>query len=267
MKSRSIRVEWRCGCYPPRLLLSTETGFPPVFKASVSVFRFGTCLRFKAPFETVERCIEEGMTRIPLSQPVAELDLPEGFALPDWDRPFDPAAYFGIVPEYATAKGMFVQALLDEADRLGIALELDQRYYPFLNYPLRECMEITLKAAATFYPESSPRDGLRRVARLSYTTFAASMIGRVVFGIAGQDVGRILKLASKGASIASTVGKMEVVDLQEHSAVLRVAEIYIFAECFNVGMAEGVLSACGRDGYVAQRMRSLTEGDFYICWG
>ena len=89
----------------------------------------------------------------------------------------------------------------------------------------------------------------------------------MVFGIAGTDVGRILKLASKGAAIASTVGKMEVVDLQDHSAVLRVTDIYIFAECFNVEMAEGVLHACGRDGHVAQRMQSLTEGDFYICRG
>jgi uncharacterized protein (TIGR02265 family) len=92
------------------------------------------------------------------------------------------------------------------------------------------------------------------------------MIGRAIFGLAGRDVGSILKLASKGASVASNVGKMEVLDLQPESAILRVSEIYIFPECFNAGMAEGVLMACGVEGFVAQKMLSLTEGDFYLGW-
>jgi hypothetical protein len=110
--------------------------------------------------------MDREVTRTSLEQPVAEFDLPEGFAVPDWNAPFDPAPYFEGVPAGATAKGMFVQALLDEAERLGVSLDFGKRYFPFHSYPLRECMEITLQAAATLYPESSPRDALRRVAQL-----------------------------------------------------------------------------------------------------
>lgn len=203
-----------------------------------------------------------------IAENIAAYDLPDGFSLPDWRLPFDPTPYFDAVPEDATAKGMFLQALFEEAACKDVRLgEEGERFYPFRNYPLRRCMELTVEAAEKPYPDLTLRDGIRRVAWLSYATFAQSMIGRVVFGVAGQEVGRILQLASKGASIASTVGKMEVVDLQKDSAVLRVSDIYIFAECFNVGMAESVLRACNREGIVAQQMFSPTEGDFYVRWG
>jgi uncharacterized protein (TIGR02265 family) len=206
------------------------------------------------------------MTQNSQHPPVHAHDLPEGFELPDWDAPFDPQLYFDIVPLDATAKGMFLQALADEAERLGKTFELPRRYYAFHNYPLQECMELTLEAAKLIHPDASLREALRRLGRLSYRTFADSMIGRAVFGIAGGDVGRILSLASKGASVASTVGKIEVASQGESSATLRVSEIYVFAECFNVGIAEGVLEVCGREGYVAQRMTSLTEGEFLVRW-
>ena len=161
---------------------------------------------------------------------------------------------------------MFIQALYDEADRAGVELPSPRRYHAFHSYPLRECMERTLEAASLIHPDCTQRDAIHRLGWLSYQTFADSMIGRAVFGIAGRDVGRILKLASRGASIASSVGKIEVASLSDDSVMLYVFEIYVFAECFNVGITEGVLRACGKQGFVAQKMTSLTEGEFYLRW-
>ncbi len=201
-----------------------------------------------------------------LALDVSAVDLPEGFALPDWSAPFDPGPYFDCVPAEATSKGMFLQALVEEAHRRGVTLPDEGPFQAFYDYPLARCMELTLEAAKLIHPDLSVREALRRIGRLSYGTFAESLIGRVVFGIAGRDMGRILKLASKGASIASTHGKIEVVDLQANTAMLRVSDVYVFAECFNTGIAESVFEVCGKQGIVAQRMSSLSDGEFWLQW-
>jgi hypothetical protein len=48
--------------------------------------------------------------------------------------------------------------------------------------------------------------------------------------------------------------------------MLRISDVYPFGEAFSIGIIEGVLITSGRRGYVAQRLLSLIEGEFFVRW-
>jgi uncharacterized protein (TIGR02265 family) len=198
--------------------------------------------------------------------PVETLEIPEGFAFPAWESPLDVDAYLRIVPPEATVKGLFLMRLIQELERAGKPLPTDKRYFTFHDYSLRECMELLALGAPLLYPEHSVRNGIRRLAWLAYGTFTETMIGRVIFGLAGTRPGAVFRLAPRGLSQASSVGKIVPVVTDRESVVLRISQVYCFPDCFGVGMAEGVLDALNVRGYVAVRMQDLTEGEIYIRW-
>jgi uncharacterized protein (TIGR02265 family) len=193
-------------------------------------------------------------------------DVPPGFSLPDWSAPVDTEAFFRICPGDATAKGMFLQAMRDEVERRGKILSLKGRIHAFKDYPMRQVMEIILETAELAFGQLPQRDGIRHVTRLGYTTFASTMIGRAVFGIVRRSVGRILDLSPKAVAYGSSVGRVVVTEVDETARVLRISDVYPFSEPFSIGMIEGVLIACGRRGYVAQRLLTLIEGEFFVRW-
>jgi len=193
-------------------------------------------------------------------------DLPPGFALPDWSEPVDTEAFFRICPEDATAKGMFLQTMRDEVERRGKTLSLEGKIHAFKDYPMPQVMEIILETAELAFGQLPQRNGIRHVTRLGYTTFANTMIGRAVFGIVGRSVGRVLDLSPKAVAYGTSVGRVVVTEMDETARVMRISDIYPFSEPFSIGMIEGVLIACRRSGYVAQRLLSLTDGEFFVRW-
>ena len=193
-------------------------------------------------------------------------DVPPGFSLPDWSAPVDTEAFFRICPEDATAKGMFLQAMRDEVERQGKTLSLKGKIHAFRDYPMHKVMEIILETAELAFGRLPQRDGIRHVTRLGYTTFASTMIGRAVFQIVGRKVGRILDLSPKAVAYSSSVGRVVAAYVDETARVLRISDVYPFGEPFSIGMIEGVLIACGRRGYVAQRPLSLINGEFFVRW-
>ena len=88
-----------------------------------------------------------------------------------------------------------------------------------------------------------------------------------VFGSLSGRLRSFSKFASRGVGRASNVGKIATAIVDAETVILYAPWVYLFADCFSVGTAEGVLRACGQTGYVAQRMHSLTEGEFLVHWG
>ena len=197
---------------------------------------------------------------------VAAPDVPPGFTLPDWSAPVDTEAFFRVCPEDATAKGMFLQAMRDEVERQGKTLSLKSKIHAFRDYPMRRVMETILETAELAFGQLPQRDGIRHVTRLAYTTFASTTIGRAVFGIVGRKAGRILDLSPKAVAYSSSVGRVVVTEVDETARVLSIADVYPFGEPFSIGIIEGVLITCGRRGYVAQRLLSLVDGEFFVRW-
>ncbi len=143
------------------------------------------------------------------------------FDWPDWDAPLDVDAYLRRVPEGATGKGMVPQVLVREIEGRELHFASKRRFFAFNDSPLPECMAIILEGGELLYPELPKREQLRRVAWPSYSTFADTMIGRVIFGGVGHNVESIFKLASKAISHSTNVGKIESEVIDDSTVIVR----------------------------------------------
>lgn len=204
-------------------------------------------------------------TRRELDLPIADLDLPDGFALPDWKAPFDLQAHLRTLPAGATVKGMFLSSTIDTVRDRGGGLLTGEKFTAFRDYPLGRTLELLVEGAPLVYPDRPLRDGMRRLARPAFPVFAESLVGRAVFAATGRDPRSVLGLASRAWRHATNTGKLESAPQDDTSTLVHVSEFHL-TEMVAVGIAEGVLEACGRRGVVARRMRSPTEVDFLIRW-
>lgn len=194
----------------------------------------------------------------------------DAFRTPDWTRPLEPEAFYELMPEHATAKGMFFELVLDELERQGLRAHLRRDVPPyrgFKDYPYRDLLELEVEAAQLLHPRVSLREGLRRLGRLSFPMFTSSMIGRVVFGVIGADPGRVLRLAAKGYGIAANTGHAEPLDVGEDQGVLRLETIYNFPAAYHVGLVEGALEMYGRSPEIKVVEHSLVSVDILAIWG
>lgn len=197
---------------------------------------------------------------------VSAMDLPDGFSLPDWDAPIDVQSHLDRIPADATSKGMFVQAMVGEVRRVGKELSCGGKFVSFKDYPLGDVLDVIIETGQLLHPEATQREQLRRVARLGYSCFTESMIGKVIFGMVRGDVGRIFRLAGRALPHAISPGKLETEMLDDNSALIRASDIYLIADCFAPGIAEGALQACGRQAVIAMKSVSDTEIELWIHW-
>ena len=192
--------------------------------------------------------------------------LPPGYEWPDWSAPLDVDAAIRAVPVGATGKGMFLERLMGELRRNGLSLTSRERFIPFKDYPLKQCLQVNVDAAKRLYPESSVRDALRRVAHLSFDTFARSMLGRITFSALGRDPAAIFRLAPVALRHSTNIGEFDVEMLGPSELIMHARDSYLYPQSFGVGMSEGMLESCGRTGLVAARQVSDHDWSFYVRW-
>jgi uncharacterized protein (TIGR02265 family) len=172
------------------------------------------------------------------------------FTLPDWHAPLDAAAQIALTPEKATVKGLYFHDVVNIASPYGTVEKARPRYLPFLDYPLREFMELLVAAAGIVYPREPIRNGLRRLGRHAYPTLGETLIGRALFGVAGEDFGLILSLASRAYSLSLSPGEVTLAERESGHAILTLREIWNFPDAYQVGVFEGALIATGLRGEV-----------------
>jgi uncharacterized protein (TIGR02265 family) len=200
----------------------------------------------------------------PIRHSSAYTSCPPDFGPPDYRSPIDLAEHLARVPPHATGKGMFLGKLFDELDERGIARPTQERFLPFHDYPLTRCLELNLQVARLLHPRVPDREALRRVAWRSFTTFASSIVGRVVFGAVGRNPIDVLSLATRALPMTTNVGDYTLESIDHQHAILHVHEGYLFVEPFGAGMVEGVFSACEHDGEVLVKRTSPTSCSFFI---
>jgi uncharacterized protein (TIGR02265 family) len=189
------------------------------------------------------------------------------FSPPKLDAHFDLRDALERIPATATGKGMFVKRLLRELTRRGLPLPFQDSFTPFQDVPLALCAELNVHAARVLHPGLPLPDGLRRVARWSFETFQDSVAGQLILTGTHHNPHPTLALASRLVSFTTNVGTLQSVFLTPSSRLIRARDAYFFAEAFGVGMAEGVLHACHKQGQVLVRALSPTSVDFLISWG
>lgn len=192
--------------------------------------------------------------------------LPSDWSEPSWTLPLDTDAAIAAVPEDATMTGMFLAALVAVASERGVELPSARpRYVAFQPYPLREHCRLLVELSRLGFPNRPLREALRRVGRGAPEVLLGSTVGRVVLGSVEGTV-PILQAMAKSYALHMRPATLDVIQTGERQAVVRLNEVYNFADCHNVGVFEGVLRYAGVDGRVRIHSRSPTRADLCCDW-
>lgn len=170
-------------------------------------------------------------------------------------------------PQEATVKGMFVSSFLESLDRGGFKRPTDARFLSFKDYPLRLFMQLMLDAVGTAWPTLSPKAALRKLGQSAYPTLAESVVGRVLFSVAGRNFGTALSLTEKAYKVSLDPGVARLVDLKGNTAKLEMRDIWNFADCYQAGVMEGAMVAYRVKGEVrVQKLGRPCDVDLFLSW-
>jgi uncharacterized protein (TIGR02265 family) len=187
------------------------------------------------------------------------------FRTPNMMGALDLAALEADVPPEAMTRGMFFADVAEALKKRGLPAPA-KSYNSFGYYPQREFIMYAGNAARTIFPEETPREALRRLGQLAYPTFKETMIGKVMFGVLGSDLGSIMKLVPKGYAAVLSHGRAEYIEGSATHCHIRLTDIYTFLDSYQVGVFEGAIIACNRQGDVKLRLDSPTCGEFWVEW-
>ena len=142
----------------------------------------------------------------------------------------------------AFVKGMFfddLKAILQEA-----GTPWPRRYVGFKDYTEAEFNAVATAAARAAFPHLPPRQALHRLGLLAFPTLKTSLIGKVVFGVLGNDVAATFRAAGKGFEISTSACKVELLELLSNRCVLDIRGVSLPIEGYQLGVFEGAIVAC-----------------------
>jgi uncharacterized protein (TIGR02265 family) len=192
--------------------------------------------------------------------------LPPEFLAPNDTAPLDVEAIIAATPEDAGLRGMYYQSYLDELKKRGLPVDPKHRYAAWRLYPMRPWQRFMVETAGRLYPELPLRGALRQLGLIAYSTFASSMVGRVIFGVLGKDVERIMRVASKGYEQSLSRCEVDVVDVTRSHARVHLRGVHSFLESYQLGVFEGALVMCERRGDVHHRPIAPGEAEIFCRW-
>ena len=168
-------------------------------------------------------------------------------------------------PEFCTVKGMYVTGILQALDNFGIE-HPDLRVQAFKDYPLRDYMVLLLNAALTMHPGQAPKEGLRLLGQLAVPTFAYSLVGAVITSTVGRNWEMGLKFVSRGYELSLKPGTAVVAELADGRALVELRDVWNFGDSYQVGVMEGLMSACDVQGTVTAKSTSRCDVDLHLEW-
>jgi uncharacterized protein (TIGR02265 family) len=194
------------------------------------------------------------------------VDLRTGFAAPSWDAPIDVTAHVNATPTGATIKGMFPAGIVEACEAVGgRPKHAHARYLAFADYPMREYALLLVEAARLLHPRLPLRSGLRKIGRASQPTFARSMLGRVILG-AMHDARSALDAIVKAYGVAMPSASLEVREVSEGRALVRLEGVTTFLDSHHVGVFEGVVRSAGLRAEISVKLSSLSDGELLLEW-
>jgi uncharacterized protein (TIGR02265 family) len=193
------------------------------------------------------------------------VSFPPGFGTPDTTLPFDVAAAIAAVPPTATAKGLFLQPIVDACAANGTPIRRGP-YIPFKDYPRTELIALLIDAGEQLFAEHPVRERIRRLGLGSYDRLEATLVGRVVFGVLGKDIRAIARRAPKAFEISGTGLTAEVLATGDNHSHLALCGDVVLATDYEFGAFQGVLRFCGVTGEVRLREISRERVEFFTIW-
>jgi len=170
------------------------------------------------------------------------------------------------MPDDRMTKGMILQSLVDKTKETGGEAPGRGRYVAFKDYPLRELIELMPEVARLAFPGENEREAIRKLGHRTYYDIKKSKVGKVLFSLAGRDLGAMLKLTSKIYSTVSQVNT-KLVELGSNHALFELRDVWSFPHSYHVGLFEAVMEDyAARNGKVFYKEYSLSEVDLKLIW-
>lgn len=186
--------------------------------------------------------------------------------------PFDPSGSLLLeerlhaLPRDSVIKGMFFQPLLAEAQRVLPGVFATRSYAALTNYPASEFVRLAAETAHLVYPELPPREGLRRLGRLHQGAITEHTVGRALRSAAGSFLETALGLLPHVYKLLAPDASAKILELNSFSAVISLKNNWGFADCYQVGVFEGIFEAFQVEGDVWVRSHSFSDIDVTLFW-
>jgi uncharacterized protein (TIGR02265 family) len=190
----------------------------------------------------------------------------DSFTVPNTGAPLDLEQRLAKVPPTTTVKGMFMQAIADEARAVSGATQGRGRWLAFKDYPLREWLTLLVDCARAAHPRVSAREGIRRLGQNAYPMFARSTIGKVVMSVAGDNFALALRQVPRVYAVSGNGVTAELAEQREGRAIVQLRGVWDFPDAWQVGAFEGALDAFRKEGSVRVRILSLCDVDLELTW-
>lgn len=204
-------------------------------------------------------------------QPETSDDL--AFVRPSFHGDFDLEAYFARCPEDATCKGMFFDDLMTLAATLPEEQQAEierarvrPRYFAFKDYPLREHMRLAWEVVSRVYAGVPMRRAYRELGWRAYPVVEASMFGKVLFGILGNDLDAIFRVGPKGFAMSLSHSHMKTEKLDDRHWRVTMRDVFGVLDPYYVGVVEGPILHHGFTPDVRIHATSPSDGVLDIRW-
>lgn len=178
--------------------------------------------------------------------------------------PVDVAAHRKLA-EGSQVKGLFFRALLAQlpSDRQPSP---PRRYLPFRAYPMPDYIDLLVHAAESLHPGRSLREGLLALGELGYVAFADSLVGRVMMGVLGTDLERVLERAPKAYGVSVEPGVVTSRRLAPQHWRIGFQQIPNFIDSYQVGVVEGAIRHHGGEPEVRAHLLAPDVGVLDVKW-
>lgn len=186
------------------------------------------------------------------------------FRPPDYDAPLDLAERQASCLATSRVKGMFFGAIANEASERSGRTVGRERYVAFHGYPLTEWLAFLPEAAAAAHPQLPVREGMRRFGQNAFAVFTGSMVGRVLFSMAGRNIQTAVGLTGRAFDTIGSHGRVEVLVNESGRAIFGLRDMWDYLDAWHVGIFEGALDAFGQVGEVRVRTFNICNGDLEL---
>jgi uncharacterized protein (TIGR02265 family) len=202
----------------------------------------------------------------------APISADDEFVTPDFTGALDIDPYVAALPDDESCRGFFFTGIVDQVSKLRPGREDDlfaglprRRWTAFRDYPFKDNLRLLCNAVAILYPRVPGREGMRRMGWLAHPFFAESMVGKVVYGLLGNDPDAIITSGVRAYQLSLKHGRMSTRKLAKNHWRSRYDGI-AFLDTYHVGVIEGALRMYDVHPRVRVRMDSITSGELDVKW-
>ncbi len=192
---------------------------------------------------------------------------------PRFDAPIVLEEHVRALPPGATCKGLFFHDLIDQLRKLAPNSSIlspgglgARRYVHFFDYPYADFMRLLHGTAQAIFPGAPIGEGLRRLGRKTYVALLNSQVGKVIFGVLGDDFLSVIKLGTRGYQVSMNFGRLDIEVIGKEHIRYYFRDLPAYLETFQVGVVEGAMQACNVEGRVLVSLTSMSSASFDIRW-